>query len=68
MISEQLELDLRMPWNGVSPRYLTSCFAAFSLSSEGTGRSNLRPLEAIDVDQIELFPEGTSYGTSKIIR
>jgi len=39
MISEQLSLELGMPWDGVSPRYLTKGRLVFSLASEGTGRS-----------------------------
>ena len=61
--SRQLELKLGMPWDGRDPRYLTRAFQRFSLSSEGTGRS----MEDLDrlalVAQLELFPEGTSYGT-----
>ncbi len=61
-IGDQLELKLGMPWHGVSPRYLTRGHKAFSLASEGTGRSILRPNPALHVVQLELFPEGTSYG------
>ena len=32
----QLQLDLRMPWNGVDPRYLTRAAKAFRLAPEGT--------------------------------
>ena len=63
MNSEQLLLQLGMPWDGRDPRYLTRAFSRFSLASEGTGRSNPESFEAKDVDQFELFPEGTSYGT-----
>ncbi len=59
MNSEQLRLDLGMPWDGKSPRFLTRGFEIFSLASEGTGRLNL---DAPAV-QLELFPEGTSYGS-----
>ena len=60
MISEQLKLELGMPWDGRSPRYLTKAAELFSLASEGTGRSIPDvPL----VVQLELFPEGTSYGS-----
>ena len=62
MISEQLLLKLGMPWDGISPRYLTRAPKRFSLASEGTGRSNRESFDALHVDQIELFPEGTSYG------
>jgi hypothetical protein len=52
-----------MPWDGKDPRYLTRAFEIFSLSSEGTGRPNLKSFQATHADQIELFPEGTHYGT-----
>ena len=58
-VGEQLLLELGMPWNGVSPRYLTQAHGRFSLASEGTGRVNP---DAPSV-QLELFPEGTSYGS-----
>ncbi len=32
---EQLQLKLKMPWDGVSPRYLTRGFSARSLLREG---------------------------------
>ena len=60
VVSAQLLLPLGMPWNGVSPRYLTKAPPKLSLASEGTGRS-IRTLSSI---QLELFPEGTPYGTS----
>jgi len=60
--SEQLELKLEMPWDGVSPRFLTRGFREFSLASEGTGRSNVEVIRPLVVVQLELFPEGTSYG------
>ena len=63
MNSEQLLLRLRMPWDGVCPRALTKGSRVFSLSSEGTGRSSQDPNPTPHVDQFELFPEGTSYGT-----
>ena len=52
MQSDQLELQLRMPWAGVSPRYLTRGFQEFSLASEGTGRVNL---DEIQVTQLEVL-------------
>ena len=55
-VSEQLLLKLGMPWDGVSPRYLTRAPKKLSLASEGTGRVNP------DDSQLELFPEGTPYG------
>ena len=58
--SEQLKLQLGMPWDGVDPRYLTRAYSRFSLSSEGTGRLNPEPISA---EQLELFPEGTHYGS-----
>ena len=63
MNSDQLLLELRMPWDGVSPRYLTRVHSNLSLFSEGTGRSNRKPIQMLPVVQLELFPEGTSYGT-----
>ncbi len=60
MNSEQLKLELGMPWDGVSPRYLTRAPKRISLASEGTGRSNL---ELSRVVQLELFPKETPYGS-----
>ena len=57
--SPQLLLPLGMPWNGVSPRYLTKAPRKLSLASEGTGRVNQDGPSV----QLELFPEGTSYGS-----
>ena len=59
MDSEQLLLPLGMPWDGVSPRYLTKAPKRLSLASDGTGQPNLAPTAV----QLELFPEGTSYGS-----
>jgi len=59
MNSEQLFLPLGMPWNGVSPRYLTRAPKRISFASEGTGRSNR---ELSRVVQLELFPEEKSFG------
>jgi len=56
---EQLQLDLRMPWNGVSPRYLTKAPRKLKLANEGTGRL----IRDVPVVQLELFPEGTSFGS-----
>ena len=61
MNSEQLLLRLRMPWDGYSPRVLTKSSNLFTFQA-GTGRSNPEPIRATDVVQLELFPEGTSYG------
>ena len=58
--SVQLRLKLGMPWDGISPRYLTRGFVPLSLASEGTGRSIEDAEPSI---QLELFPEGTSYGS-----
>ncbi len=63
MISEQLLLELGMPWDGISPRYLTRAPKRISLSSEGTGRPSQESFQATHADQIELFPEGTHYGS-----
>ena len=60
MSSEQLSLKLRMPWDGYSPRGLTKAFGRFSFIRKGMGRPNPKPIVAV---QLELFPEGTSYGT-----
>ena len=62
-VGEQLVLELedrQLPWGGRSPRSLTKCAMAFSLASEGTGRSIGRPIPSI---QLELFPEEKSDGT-----
>ena len=60
MNSEQLELRLRMPWDGYTPRSLTRVAKNFSFVRKGTGRVNL---DAPQVVQLELFPEGTSFGS-----
>jgi len=56
---EQLSLKLKMPWEGVSPRYLTKGHSALSLASDGAPR----PIRNANGLQLELFPEGTSYGS-----
>jgi len=58
----QLQLDLGMAWNGYSPRSLTGAWNRFSFVREGTGRLNPEPIWP-HPDQLELFPEGTHYGT-----
>ena len=63
MIGDQLQLKLGMPWNGVSPRYLCKINSERSLASEGTGRANFEPARPVERLQLELFPEGTSYGS-----
>ncbi len=56
--SDQLELELGMPWYGISPRYLTR--APQRLIVRGTGRpDHLR----INAAQLTMFLEGTPYGT-----
>ena len=60
MNSEQLQLDLRMPWNGYDPRSLTRAAERFSLASEGTGRVNRDESQGV---QLELFPEEKSNGS-----
>ena len=56
---DQLQLALGMPWNGVSPRYLTGAHERFSLVAGGDDPAD----PEADGTQLELFPEGTSYGT-----
>ncbi len=63
MNSEQLLLPLGMPWNGVSPRYLTRFRIELSLASERTTWPALEPDQTSHAYQIELFPEGISYGS-----
>ncbi len=63
MNSEQLKLELGMPWDGISPRYLTRAPKRLSLASEGTGRVNLEPIRPVQVIQLELRLEGGSYGS-----
>ncbi len=58
-ISEQLWLELGMPWDGISPRYLTRAPKRLSLASEGTGRS----IQDESGQQLELFLEETSFGS-----
>ena len=60
MNSEQLLLKLGMPWDGISPRYLTRAPKRRILT--GTGRPDLQIFWR-DPFQLELFPEGTHYGT-----
>ena len=62
MSSEQLSLDLGMAWNGYSPRSLTRGAISFTFQA-GTGRLNLELPQPILAVQLELFPEGTYYGT-----
>jgi len=54
----QLSLELRMPWDGYSPRGLTKGANVFRLPPRG--REPVDP-ECSNVDQLELFPEGTSF-------
>ncbi len=61
MNSEQLQLRLRMPWDGYSPRALTKSANIFTFQA-GMGRVN-REIISNDEEQLELFPEGTHYGT-----
>ena len=63
MNSEQLKFQLGLPWDGVDPRYLTKGFARRSFVREGTGRLILEAIGAMDPIQLELFPEGTPYGS-----
>ncbi len=60
MNSDQLSLDLRMPWGGYDPRSLTKGANLLTFRA-GTGRSNPKPI--LQVVQLELFPEGTHYGS-----
>ena len=59
-ISEQLLLDLKMPWGGISPRFLTRGAELYSFTAQGTGRPDPVRIEAV---QLELFPKGTPYGS-----
>ena len=63
MMAKQLELRLGMPWNGYDPRSLTRGFALRTLVSEGTGRLIREPICARNVDQIDMFLEGTPHGS-----
>jgi len=51
---EQLQLDLRMPFNGYNPRSLTRGSRVVSLPASGTGR--VHP-DADEGAQLTLFPE-----------
>ena len=58
--SEQLELDLGMPWLGRSPRELTRAAILFRFGPEGTSRANLdvprlKRKGPQDLLQLELF-------------
>ena len=56
MNSDQLVLRLGMPWDGISPRYLTRGRLILSLASEGTGRLIPEPnLATVDPLQTELL-------------
>ncbi len=63
---DQLQTELlsqlcsRVPWNGISPRDLTRGHRMFSFIRKGTGRPNPAAIRAV---QLELFPEGTHYGS-----
>jgi len=57
MNSDQLLLNLRMPWDGRSPRSLTRVALARRFATGGTGRSIG---EQFHVDQLMLFPEERS--------
>jgi len=50
-----------MPWDGYSPRSLTKGANILSFPRKGMTRPDRG---AIDGRQLELFPEGTHYGTS----
>jgi len=54
VISEQLQLDLGMPWNGYSPRSLCRVNVSRTFRA-GTGP--LKPIVFDDPLQINLFPE-----------
>ena len=60
-VGEQLWLDLDLgPWDGQSPRYLTRCAKNFSFPR----KRMTWPTQDLDQGlQIEMFPEGTPYGT-----
>ena len=60
--SEQLKLDLGMPWDGRSPRFLTRVASLFTFQA-GTGRPNPGTTGPVLAVQLELFPEGTHYGS-----
>jgi len=61
MNSPQLILVFEdMPWNGVSPRGLTRAAKRFNFLRKGMAPPKAK---AKDPEQLELFPEGTSYGT-----
>ncbi len=62
MNSEQLELKLALPWNGRSPRSLTRVANLFTFQA-GMGRLNRVFIPLEEAVQLELFPEGTHYGS-----
>jgi len=53
-LCEQLELDLRLPWGGLSPRVLTRASEAFRFGPEGMGRLDLDASRAGEITQEEL--------------
>ncbi len=54
MPGEQLEMRLKMPWEGKSPRVLTRAFRAFSFTAEGMGRLDQDASPVGDIEQEEL--------------
>ena len=59
--SVQLSLPLDLgPWDGVSPRYLTRVHKVFSFPRERMTWPTQDPIHGL---QIEMFPEGTPYGS-----
>ncbi len=62
MNSDQLRLELRLPWDGYSPRSLTKAAERFTFQA-GMGRLNRVLIPFEEAVQLELFPEGTHYGS-----
>ncbi len=59
MISEESKSE---PWGGRSPRDLTKAAEMFRFREHP---ANASEMISVGRDQLELFPEGTSYGTCK---
>ena len=59
MNSEQLQLDLRMPWDGHSPRFLTKGATIVSVTASGASRVERYEF----VEQLRLLLKGAFDGS-----
>ncbi len=63
MTSEQLKLELGMPWDGYTTRGLTKCARIFTFQAGHGPAEPVNELSGAEAVQLELFPEGTHYGS-----